>query len=333
MFLPIDKTDQSSILALTESIFLMIHFTHIFGILDDSRSDRPASNHFSTPLTEEAVMKISQGVTRFFNYQRMNVKETTLRNYQFILGHFQHKFGDIDLSSITSEYILAFMFAVSDGNKQSTKRLRFTLLAAFFNFIKNAVEPDFQNPCDNLSLRKLVKGGKLNQFTIIEKDVVDEIIFRTNNQRNRLILELMARGGMRDGEVLKLTPNDIEDRKVILREPKSGKAAEIVFLLQKVADRLQKYIRDNLILQEFRSFPITYAAARIVVKKAGDLVGIHLRPHDLRRHAATYASRSGTPLEIVSKVILRHSNLSTTQRYLGKVSDAEAMRRIDNLHW
>jgi len=61
-------------------------------------------------------------------------------------------------------------------------------------------------------------------------------------------------------------------------------------------------------------------------------VGIHLRPHDLRRHAATYASRSGTPIEIVSKVILRHANLSTTQRHLGRVSDLEAMRWIENLY-
>jgi integrase/recombinase XerD len=58
-----------------------------------------------------------------------------------------------------------------------------------------------------------------------------------------------------------------------------------------------------------------------------------VRPHDLRRHAATYASRAGTPIEIVSsKVILRHANLSTTQRYLGKVTDLEAMRWIENLH-
>jgi integrase len=81
-----------------------------------------------------------------------------------------------------------------------------------------------------------------------------------------------------------------------------------------------------------RIFPISYTAARFVVKKAGKLVGIDLRPHDLRRHAATYASRSGTPIEIVSKVILRHSNLATTQRYLGKISDLEAMRWIENLH-
>ena len=78
--------------------------------------------------------------------------------------------------------------------------------------------------------------------------------------------------------------------------------------------------------------PITYAAARLIVIKAGNLVGIHVKPHDLRRHAATYASRSGTPLEIVSKVLFRHANLSTTQIYLGKVSDVEAIRWIDNLH-
>ena len=137
---------------------------------------------------------------------------------------------------------------------------------------------------------------------------------------------------MRVGEVLKLTPKDIEDRKAIIRDPKSGKEAEVAFLPQKVADRLQKYISDNGIGPDDRIFPITYAAARIVVKKAGKLVGIHLRPHDLRRHAATYASRSGTPIEIVSKILLRHSSLAITQVYLGKISDAEAIRWIDNLH-
>jgi len=34
----------------------------------------------------------------------------------------------------------------------------------------------------------------------------------------------------------------------------------------------------------------------------------------------------------ISKVLLRRSNLSTTQIYLGKVSDVEAIRWIDNLH-
>ena len=95
---------------------------------------------------------------------------------------------------------------------------------------------------------------------------------------------------------------------------------------------MRAYLKDKAVEPPHRIFPITYAAARIVVQKAGKLAGIELRPHDLRRHAATYASRSGVPIEIVSKVILRHSNLSTTKRYLGKMSDSEATRWIENLY-
>ncbi len=53
----------------------------------------------------------------------------------------------------------------------------------------------------------------------------------------------MARGGMRIGEVLKLTPRDVQDRKLYLREPKSGREAEVVFIPQKLANRLNDYIR------------------------------------------------------------------------------------------
>ena len=102
--------------------------------------------------------------------------------------------------------------------------------------------------------------------------------------------------------------------------------------ITKSAPGVKDYIKTKGIAAEQKIFPISYTAARVMVKKAGALIGVHLRPHDLRRHAATYASRSGIPVEIVSKVILRHANLSTTQRYLGKVSDTEAKRWIENLY-
>ena len=53
--------------------------------------------------------------------------------------------------------------------------------------------------------------------------MVDEIISSINKPRNRLVIELMARGGMRIGEVLKLILRDAQDRKLFLREPKSGR--------------------------------------------------------------------------------------------------------------
>ena len=125
----------------------------------------------------------------------------------------------------------------------------------------------------------------------------------------------MAKGGMRIGEVLKIRPIDVKDRKITLPAPKSGRESEMVFIPQKIADRLKEYIHIKRIEADQRIFPITYNAARIMVNKSGKMVGIHSRPHDLRRFAATHASRSGTPIEIVSKVILRHAHLSTTKSF------------------
>jgi integrase len=95
-----------------------------------------------------------------------------------------------------------------------------------------------QNPCDSPVLKKLFKNAKPNHWKILEKDVVDEIIFRTVNPRDRLILELMARGAMRVGEVLKLKPEHIEDRKLVLFDPKSRRESEVVFIPKKVADHI-----------------------------------------------------------------------------------------------
>ena len=69
-----------------------------------------------------------------------------------------------------------------------------------------------------------------------------------------------------------------------------------------------------------------------LIRGLGTKLNVRVSPHDLRRYSATYASRNGVPLEVVSKVILRHQDLKTTQVYLGKISDSEAIRWMDILH-
>lgn len=64
------------------------------------------------------------------------------------------------------------------------------------------------------------------------------------------------------------------------------------------------------------------AVAWSMVKKAGIMVNIELYPYDCHRHAATYASRPGTPIETVSNVYRD----TTSQSYLGKVNDIEVIR-------
>jgi hypothetical protein len=74
--------------------------------------------------------------------------------------------------------------------------------------------------------------------------------------RNRLILELMVRGEMIVGEVLKLAPRDVNKQKITIQNPQSGKDAEGVFIPRKVVDGLQR----------------TY---RVIVKNAGKLADSH----------------------------------------------------------
>lgn len=277
-------------------------------------------------------MKVADAITYCLQYHKINSRPNTRVSYAFLLAKFDSRYHSRELGSITTEEVISFLADLSEGRKQNTKRSRYTTLSAFFNLIINTLLPDMRNPCLSPAVKNLFPKPKASQWVIFDKDTIDEAIFRTLNIRNRLMLELMARGGMRISEVLGLRPRDIDGQKLYLQIPKSGREQEVVFIPKKLSSRLVDYVRNKNITPDKRIFPISYAGARKIVVKVGNMVGIKLRPHDLRRHAATYASRAGVPIEIISKIILRHADLSTTQRYLGKVSDHEAIRWIEGLH-
>ena len=181
-------------------------------------------------------------------------------------------------------------------------------------------------------MRKTFRPPKRTQREIIPKEVIDEVIFNSKELRDRLILELQSRCGARIGEALNIRVRDIDGRKITVHNPKSGKEAEVIFMPEPVANRLKTHIQKEGLKEQDRVFNICYGTARTMINKLGEKLGIKLNPHDLRRHSATFASRNGVPLEIISKVLLRHQNLKTTQVYLGKVSDSEAIRWMDILH-
>jgi len=189
-----------------------------------------------------------------------------------------------------------------------------------------------KNPCGSPLLSKTFRMPLQMPRTILGKETVDEMIYNTKNPRNRLILELQARCGLRIGELLNMKAQDASERKLAIKEPKSGKEAEVAFMPGQIAKRMGDYIKAINLLPEDRVFPISYSTARMFIKKLGSKLNVSLSPHDFRRYSATYTSRNGVPLEIVSKVILRHQDLKTTQIYLGKVSEHKAMRWMDILY-
>ena len=106
------------------------------------------------------------------------------------MGKFCAVFGGHQLSELTTGDVMDFLNQVTDGCKPQTKRIRYAHLSAFFNFIQENLDPDLLNPCDSPMLRKLFRPKMKIQWNILEKDTVDEIIFRTATLRDRLLLEL-----------------------------------------------------------------------------------------------------------------------------------------------
>ena len=236
------------------------------------------------------------------------------------------------LDSIGSDEIYHFLETATQHLSKSTRRLRYAQMKAFYNFIIDRCSLNMRNPCNTPLLRKSYRAPKQLPHKILEREIVDEMIYNTKRQRDRLILELQARCGLRIGELLKIKVSDISDRTITLREPKSGKDAELAYMPDNVSKKLAEYIKDKDLKSDDRPFPICYSTARTLVRRLGEKVKVRISPHDLRRYSATYASRNGVPLEVVSKIILRHQDLKTTQVYLGKVSDTEAIRWMDILH-
>ena len=230
-------------------------------------------------------------------------------------------FGDRGLHTITTEDMQVFLTHYTAGCSNTTKKSRFSFVIAFFNFVRDNLDHTVQNPCNTKALKRQFRPPVNRTWNILEKDIVDEMIFKAGSDRDRLLLELMARAGMRIGAVLKLTKTDFDGKKLRLRSPKSGRTFEYVYLPQKVARVLNAYKDKKGFDPSDRLFPMTYGGARAAILRTANAIGVHVRPHDPRRFAATHASRSGVPIEIVSKVILRHFNLATTQIYLGRVSD------------
>jgi len=91
-------------------------------------------------------------------------------------------------------------------------------------------------------------------------------------QRDRLILELQARCGLRIGELLKIKVSDVSDRTITMRNPKSDKETELAYMPENVSKKLTKYIKDNSLQSHDRPFPICYSTARTLVRRRGEKV-------------------------------------------------------------
>jgi len=73
------------------------------------------------------------------------------------------------------EEVLAFLMSLTKDNKQATKRNRYSVLAAFYNFsISNAL-PALTNPCNSAVIKKIFKRPQPIQWQLMDIDKVKRL--------------------------------------------------------------------------------------------------------------------------------------------------------------
>jgi site-specific recombinase XerD len=158
--------------------------------------------------------------------------------------------------------------------------------------------------------------------------------------RDRAILLLLARLGLRAGDIMRLRIDDIDWQQASLRVCGKGRRGAKLPLPQDAGDALLKYLTEarpdvpiaRIFLRSLapcQPFVESSTGISTIVRRSLVRAGIDDAPargaHMLRHSAATSLLRAGTPLAAIGAV-LRHRSIDTTAQY-AKV-DTPSLKRI-----
>ena len=160
--------------------------------------------------------------------------------------------------------------------------------------------------------------------------------------RNRAMLTLLYRSGLRVSEILALRPSDVDLAKHSIRllDTKSGKAQTRGFH-PSAEDALSRWLdtRKSLgignhgrkLFCTLDGGPVSDDYVRGLLRRLAAKAGIDKRvhPHGLRHTFAAELEAGGTPVTVISK-LLGHSSVAVTARYLDHLTNAQAVTALES---
>lgn len=153
-------------------------------------------------------------------------------------------------------------------------------------------------------------------------------------ERDRLALALLVAAGLRRAELASLQFSDVvpQGERTVLQIRGKGAKQRVVPISHDLARMIERWgdrighegkIMRALGMNKQPSEGMTGAAIFELVRRYGDRLGKpDLAPHDLRRTYAQIGLDAGVPIQQIS-VLLGHSSVVTTQRYLNLELDLE----------
>lgn len=147
------------------------------------------------------------------------------------------------------------------------------------------------------------------------------------DSKQYLLLAYSLNSGLRISDILKANVQDSLQGVWKDREQKTGKE-KIIELNAKLQLLIRDYVEANSLQggdylfysNKDRSKPISRVQAHRIVAKAGDMVGVTLSCHSLRKTFGYIAYKNDVDLSLL-QYIFNHSSQSVTLRYIGITQD------------
>ena len=291
----------------------------------------------SNPLDQELIEKYLR-----HQYRRM-CKATTVENAYRTINYFLTYLKNTtsrSLKEVTRNDIEAFVEYEQDrGLKLSTVRLKLVTLRAFLRFL---IEQE-ELPHEVLARKFTIKLPEALPRAIAPCDV-KQLLSVVHRVRDRALLLLLLRTGLRIGELLntKVCDVDIAEHKILVYQAPKTSTGRVVYFSDDAQRALEAWLKERNPHAEFLFYGyggrvMSYGGAREIFLKYLRKAGLSHKGYTIHRLRHTCASEllnAGMRLECLQK-LLGHSNAEVTRRYArltDKTREEEyfkAMERIE----
>ena len=274
---------------------------------------------------------------------RRNCKANTLRQAATSLEQFLSFFanrGNTVLEQLSREDIEAFVEDMQDrGLKPTTVNTRLRNVYAFVRYL--IIE--YRSFDWGLMERKVKLKMPDRLPRAIDPQHLDQLLAAIDNCRDRALILLLLRSGMRIGELLNCQLEDIDltEQKIFIYESDKTSVGRVVYYSADAQQALLAWlqVRDpyrQYLFYGHKDKPLSYEAARCIFKKCLPKAGLQYSSyslHCLRHSFATDLLNATMPLECLRE-LLGHCSMEITRRY-ARLSDKtreeeyfKAMQRI-----
>ncbi len=250
---------------------------------------------------------------------KMRTIESSFTSIRLFLELYE-KSGKTELNKIERSDLEAFIEHEQDrGIRISTVRTRLVSIIAFFHFLidQDLIPGTFLKKKIRLKLPETLPRA-------MGPEDVKRLISVIDHTRDRALILLLLRTGMRIGEALALKMNDIDlrERKVHIFQGEKNDMGRVVYVSNDAVFCLKRWFRYRdpekvLVFYGKGDAPICYSTARtrfFSYLKEAELNTKGYTLHSLRHTFASELLNAGMRLEVLQQ-LLGHQDIEMTRRY------------------